>query len=232
MKLKRRERKEPITGSEVRDNTMISELTENPTRGKIIMILKKNGEMGVDDLSKEIGITAMGVRQHLLILERKGIVEYVTKKQGVGRPGFIYKLTESAEDLFPKNYKNLALDILTDLEEREGRGKIMEIFKKRREKLFNDKIRFLSEKTDLRDKVTTLAELMNKDGHMVEIDENDKHFKLKQYNCPIYKVATRFKEACINDHELIKDLIGINNITHQEKISDGSKACVYLIPKV
>lgn len=229
--MKRRDRRESITGSEVSDNIMISELTENPTRRRIIMILKKNGEMGVEDLSKEIGITAMGVRQHLLILERNGIVEYVTKKQGVGRPGFIYKLTESAENLFPKNYQNLALDILTDMEEREGRGKIMEIFKRRKERLFNDRIRFFSEKTDLRDKVTTLVELMNKDGNMVEIEENDKHFKLKQYNCAIHRVAMRFKEACINDHELIKNLIGVNDITHQERISDGSKACVYLIPK-
>lgn len=230
VRLKRQERKNLIR-SEDKDNIMISELTENPTRRKIIIILKKKGEMSVEDLSKEINITAMGVRQHLLILERNGIVEYITKRQRVGRPGFLYKLTDAAENLFPKNYQNLAIDILSDIAEKEGRQKIMEIFKRRKDRLFNRRIQFLSEKNSLRDKVITLAELMNKEGNMVEIGENDKYFKLKQNNCTIHKVALMFKEACINDHELIKDLMGIKDIIHQERISDGSQACVYLIPK-
>lgn len=195
------------------------------------MLLKKKGSMSVEELSKEINITSMGVRQHLLILERNGIVEHITMKQGVGRPGFLYKLTESAENLFPKRYHNLLIDTLSDIAEKEGRERIMDIFKRRRERLFNERIGLLTEKTDLRDKVTTLAWLLNKEGNMVEIDENDKYYKLKQYNCTIHKVALRFKEACINDHELIKDLIGAKGIIHKERISDGSQACVYLIPK-
>lgn len=230
-RLRRREIGKAITKSEVNDTIMNSELTENPTRRKIIVTLKKNGEMTVEDLSKVINITPMGVRQHLLILERNGIVEYVTKKQGVGRPGFLYRLTESAENLFPKTYQNLAIDILTDISEREGREKIMEIFRRRKERLYNEKIGLLSEKSHLKDKLTTLAEALNREGNMVEIDEDDKYFKFKQYNCPIHKVAKRFKEACVNDHELMKELLGVRDILHKERISDGSQACVYLIPK-
>lgn len=229
--MRRPERGKAITKSEVNDTIMDSELTENPTRRKIIVTLKKNGEMTVEDLSKVINITPMGVRQHLLILERNGIVEYVTKKQGVGRPGFLYRLTESAENLFPKTYQNLAIDILTDISEREGREKIMEIFRRRKERLYNEKIGLLSEKSHLKDKLTTLAEALNREGNMVEIDEDDKYFKFKQYNCPIHKVAKRFKEACVNDHELMKELLGVRDILHKERISDGSQACVYLIPK-
>lgn len=229
--MRRPERGKAITKSEVNDTIMNSELTENPTRRKIIVTLKKNGEMTVEDLSKVINITPMGVRQHLLILERNGMVEYVTKKQGVGRPGFLYRLTESAENLFPKTYQNLAIDILTDISEREGREKIMEIFRRRKERLYNEKIGLLSEKSHLKDKLTTLAEALNREGNMVEIDEDDKYFKFKQYNCPIHKVAKRFKEACVNDHELMKELLGVRDILHKERISDGSQACVYLIPK-
>lgn len=230
-RLRRQEREKTITRSEVNDTIMNSELTENPTRRKIIVTLKKNGEMTVEDLSKVINITPMGVRQHLLILERNGIVEYVTKKQGVGRPGFLYRLTESAENLFPKTYQNLAIDILTDISEKEGREKIMEIFRRRKERLYNEKIGFLSEKSQLRDKLTALADALNREGKMVEIDEDDRYFKFTQYNCPIYKVAARFKEACVNDHELMKDLLGVRDIVQAERISDGSQACVYFIPK-
>lgn len=229
--MKGQEREKILTGSEIRGVIVNIELTENPTRNKIIMTLKKKGEMTVDDLSEIIKITPMGVRQHLLILERKGLVEYVTKKQGVGRPGFIYKLTESAENLFPKNYENLALDILMDIEEREGREKIMEIFRRRKKKLFNERIGILSEKVGLMGKIKTLAEIMDKDGGMIEIDENERYYKLMQYNCPLHKVAKRYREACINDYELLRDLIGLKDIIHQERISEGARACVYLIPK-
>ncbi len=229
-RLKRRVSEKNNTTFEAKDTVMNSQISENLTRKKIITTLKKNGQMTVEDLSKVINITPMGVRQHLLILERKGIVEYTTKKHGVGRPGFLYKLTDYAEFLFPKNYQDLAMDILTYIEERDGRERIMDIFRQRKEKLFKGKIGHLSEITDLRNKIETLTELLDREGNMVELEEDDRYFYLKQYNCPIHEISKRYKEACINDYELMKDLTGVN-IIHKERISDGDPACVYLIPK-
>lgn len=103
---------------------METALADNPTRKKILLALKKNGSMSVEDLSGEVNITPMGVRQHLLLLEKSGAVEYITKKHGVGRPGFLYRLTETADDLFPKSYQSFAMDILTDIEHLDGKGKI------------------------------------------------------------------------------------------------------------
>ncbi|TAN40628.1 MAG: winged helix-turn-helix transcriptional regulator, partial [Nitrospirae bacterium] len=65
-------------------------LDRNPTRESIVHLLKKHGGMSIDDMSKQIQITPMGVRQHLLALEKKGIVTYISKRKGIGRPGFIY----------------------------------------------------------------------------------------------------------------------------------------------
>jgi predicted ArsR family transcriptional regulator len=76
---------------------------DNPSRKGIILLLKKNGGMSIDELSRDIKITPMGIRQHLNALEKKGIVTYVANRHGIGRPGFIYKLTELAEELFPKS---------------------------------------------------------------------------------------------------------------------------------
>ena len=101
---------------------METALADNPTRKKILLALKKNGSMSVEDLSGEVNITPMGVRQHLLLLEKSGAVEYITKKHGVGRPGFLYRLTETADDLFPKSYQSFAMDILTDIEHLDGKG--------------------------------------------------------------------------------------------------------------
>src|SRR4029453_16519747 len=45
-----------------------------PTRRRILTILRKQGEATVDDLSRRLGITASGVRQHLSGLTAGGRV--------------------------------------------------------------------------------------------------------------------------------------------------------------
>lgn len=205
-------------------------LIDNPTRKKILLALKKKGDMSVDALSSEVKITPMGVRQHLLILEKSGAVEYVTRKHGVGRPGFLYRLTENADDLFPKSYQTLALEILTELERLDGRDKIDDVFRKRKERIAAEMIRLLSGKKTVSDRVRLLAEQLEKDGSIVDLEEDDRHFKLKQFNCPISKVSYRFKEACSHDLQLFKELFG-EAVTREQCLSDGDQSCVYVIPK-
>ena len=205
-------------------------LIDNPTRKKILLALKKNGSMSVDDLSGEVKITPMGVRQHLLILERKGAVEYITRKHGVGRPGFLYRLTETADDLFPKSYQTFAMDILTELERLDGRGKIDEIFRRRRERIASDMTRLLAGKETVSERLHALSDLLQRDGFIVDLEENATSFKLKQFNCPISKVALRFKEACTHDLQLFREIIG-EGVSREQCLSDGDQACVYVIPK-
>ncbi len=60
---------------------MLKHVNENPTREKIIFLLKKYGPLSIEDLSNELGITSMGIRQHLchwsgrgtLIMSRNGM---------------------------------------------------------------------------------------------------------------------------------------------------------------
>ena len=179
---------------------MWASLNENPTREKIIMLLKKNGPMPIDELSKELNITSMGIRQHLLSLERKGLIDYVTKKQGIGRPAFLYKLTDRADDLFPKAYHSFIIDTFKDIEKNEGRDKIDELFKWRRMRLFKDTKDMLSDKINLDEKVYGLKDMLESKGYLVELDESENAFTLKEFNCPILQVASEFKEAC--KHEL------------------------------
>lgn len=205
-------------------------LIDNPTRKKILLALKKNGSMSVDDLSGEVKITPMGVRQHLFILERKGAVEYVTRRHGVGRPGFLYRLTETADDLFPKSYQTFAMDILTELERLDGKGKIDEIFRRRKERIASEIRRLLSGKETVSERLHALSDLLQRDGFIVDLEENATSFKLKQFNCPISKVALRFKEACTHDLQLFREIIG-EGVSREQCLSDGDQACVYVIPK-
>ncbi len=203
---------------------------DNSTRKNIILLLKKNVGMSIEDLSKVIDITPMGIRQHLLALEKKGIVHYIAKKRGIGRPGFIYMLTEAADDLFPKAYDKFSVGLLRDIRTHEGDEKIDRIFDWRRDRLFRSKEKFLAGKENLEDVLEALKRALEEEGHFVEVARNNGHYQLKQYHCPIHKIAVEFHEACKYELMLYRELIG-RNVVREHSVSEGAPSCLYLIPR-
>ena len=205
-------------------------LSENPTRENIIMLLKKHGPMPIEELSKKLNITSMGIRQHLLSLERKGLIDYVTNKKGIGRPAFLYKLTQNADNLFPKAYHTFIIDTLKDIENNEGREKVDELFKWRRMRLLRDTKDILGEKDDIDGKVYGLKNMLETKGYITELDENATSYILKEFNCPIFQVASEYKEACKHELQFYKEILG-KEVKRQECMTEGNTSCTYIIPK-
>ena len=205
-------------------------IEENSTRKNIILLLKKNGGMSIEDLSKVIDITPMGIRQHLLALEKKGIVTYVARRKGIGRPGFIYMLTDAANDLFPAAYDSFAVGLLRDIKKHEGIGKIEKVFNWRRDRLFRMSKETLSGKDNLDDTLHAFKNILEANGHLVEISRNNGNYHLTQYHCPIHKISSEFKDACTQELQLYRDLIS-KNITREQALSEGAPSCLYVIPR-
>ena len=203
---------------------------ENSTREKILLLLKKKGAVSIDKISKELNITSMGIRQHLLWLEKNGLIDYVAKRQGIGRPAFIYKLTDKADDLFPKAYRDFIVTVFKDIENNEGRDKIDEILQWRKNGIFKDMKETLSDRKTFQEKVFGFRDILESKGYLVEFNATNKHYTIKQYNCPIYVLAVEYKEACRYELQMYKDLLG-KIVSREECISDGDPSCTYIIPK-
>jgi len=205
-------------------------LNENPTREKIILLLKKRGAMAIDELSRELSITSMGIRQHLLSLERRGLIEYMTKRQGIGRPAFLYKLTAKADDLFPKEYDKFILNLFRDIEKNDGREKIDEILKWRKNRIIKDAREALADKKSIGEKIYALKDILEADGYFPEISESNTHYILKLFNCPVFKLASEYKEVCRHDLQMFRELIG-KDLTREQCINSGNLSCTYTLPK-
>ena len=94
------------------------------TRGQIVTLLRRSG-CTVEELARALGLTDNGVRAHLAVLERDGIVRQrgsVRRSSGGGKPAYVYGLTEQAEDLFSKAYEPALRRLLEVLSERLGSG--------------------------------------------------------------------------------------------------------------
>jgi predicted ArsR family transcriptional regulator len=205
-------------------------LNENPSREKILLLLKRKGALSIDELSREMNITSMGIRQHLLSLERKGLIEYIIKRQGIGRPAFLYKLTRKADDLFPKAYDRFILDLLKDIEKHDGRDKIDEIFRWRKASFVKSAKDLLAGKKTVYEKVNGLRDLLESEGYFAELSDSDEHYNLSLFNCPIPRIASGFGEACRYDLQMFRDLLG-KEVSRAQCMMDGNPSCIYLIPK-
>ena len=87
------------------------------TRQQILEILKRRGEVTVQELSRELNLTSVTVRHHLEILRSEGYITEpeIHRSNRPGRPRYVYRLTSTAADLFPNNYSGLANAMLDTL---------------------------------------------------------------------------------------------------------------------
>src|SRR3712207_5444340 len=88
----------------------------------MVTLLRRSGRT-VEELARALGLTNNGVRAHLAVLERDGIVRQrgsVRRGSGGGKPAYVYELTLEAEDLFPKAYEPALGRLLDVLAERLG----------------------------------------------------------------------------------------------------------------
>ncbi|HEY8490926.1 MAG TPA: winged helix-turn-helix transcriptional regulator, partial [Dehalococcoidia bacterium] len=59
------------------------------TREAILRYLRREGRATVKELGRTLGLTSTGIRQHLTVLERDGLVESREERGRVGRPALV-----------------------------------------------------------------------------------------------------------------------------------------------
>jgi predicted ArsR family transcriptional regulator len=201
----------------------------------IVKLIRRHGSQTVEDLHRALGVTAVGVRHHLDALEAEGMLTSETERRAGspsgsrrGRPRRIYRLTDAADDVFPKNYSGLVQSILEHVEDSGGAEAVEEIFRARRLKVEGD-LRARLQGQDLAARVSAVAELQDRSGYMAECDAApDGGFVLREHNCAICKVARRFPQVCRNELELIRNVTDAE-VTREQHILAGDSVCSYRI---
>ncbi|HHY71781.1 MAG TPA: transcriptional regulator [Bacillus bacterium] len=201
------------------------------TRDEILTMLKMNKRMTVTEMANQLQITEMAVRRHLNTLEKDRYVETILVRQAMGRPLNIYQLSEAGEELFPRNYKNIILEFIADIEELSGQEMVDQLFERRKNRMKEALIKRLDHKP-LEERLEQLVQIQNDNGYMANLEKNeDGSFQLSEHNCPISLVANKYNAACHRELELFKEVLGTDKIIRHSCISDGDGACQYHIMK-
>lgn len=203
-------------------------LGKRSTRDEILELLKRHGNLSVDQMAGHLSITPMGVRQHLNILEKDGLVSCQAVRRGLGRPSHLYSLTPAAREYFPQNYESFALTLLDDIQANQGDEAVGELFRRRAERLAEQFRQKVSAK-DLKTRVSQLAQVLDEAGSMTSLEEPaDGTYVLNEHNCSILGVALQYPQACRYEKELFERILGVK-VERQECQSSGQNSCRYVI---
>ncbi len=206
---------------------MNGEMSE--TRMRILQLLKMRARMTVSQLTDALHISAMGVRQHLAILEEEGLVEYYREKQARGRPHHLYGLTDEANSLFPTTYASFAVGLMHEVAKFNGPGFINKVFRGRMKSQLQSYQQRLQGK-NLSQRVKELARIRDEEGYMARVDENNTDYALIEHNCPIAVIAEEYPHVCEIELALFRQSLG-TKVYRVEHIMQGSHRCCYRIPK-
>ncbi len=200
------------------------------TRRQILSLIKRRGPMTVQELSRSLEITPMGVRQHLAILERDGHVASSGVRRGQGRPSRMYSITAEGDKMFPRTYEQIATALLDDLAAMDGDAKVTELFEHRRKRQV-EQYRGQMGGKELAEKVAILARLRDEEGYLAECSQQDKDtFVLIEHNCAIRAVADAHRQACACELALFAEALGAE-VVRTDHILAGAPHCRYVITR-
>ncbi|WP_047150499.1 helix-turn-helix transcriptional regulator [Aneurinibacillus tyrosinisolvens] len=202
------------------------------TRNQILHLLKVKGPMTVGDMAGELGITEMAVRRHLNTLERDNLIQTRLLRQAMGRPTNVYSLSDEADHMFPKNYHDLTLEFLGDIQKLQGAEMVEALFNLRAQRQEDTYKTIVPEHTDFEKKLEMLAKMQNEKGYMVEVkkDESTGKYFFVESNCPISNVAKEYVHACNCEKTLFEKVLDAN-VEQEECMATGGDNCVYVIDK-
>ena len=193
------------------------------TRGQIVALLRRASRT-VEELAKALGLTDNGVRAHLAILERDGIVQQrgtVSRGSG-GKPAYIYELTPEAEDLFPKAYEPALrglLDVLTE-----------QVRPEESEALLRRAGRRMAEgrtvpADGVRARLEAAVSVFNELGGLAELEERNGDYVIRSYSCPLAAVVPAHPEVCRMAETLLTELAGVPVREHCDR--SGRPRCCF-----
>jgi predicted ArsR family transcriptional regulator len=202
------------------------------TRTRILYLLKDGGPKTVRQLADELEISLMGVRQHLVILEGAGWIRHYHEQRGLGRPQFIYGLTDLGDERqFPRTYAAEMVGLLKAIRDLDGAAGLNRVFGQRTRQLVAEYRERISGK-DLQERIEALASIRTAEGFMAGWEkENEDSFVLWERNCAIYQVVCCCDQACHYEYELFSQVLNGVDVRRTSHILSGDLKCTYVIQR-
>src|SRR6266536_3377791 len=166
------------------------------TRERILVLLRRHGRLSAPQLADLLELTPVGVRRHLTLLERDGLVTARVEKPKRGRPAAVYRLTDAGLETFPRHYDEVASEALAFLK-RQDASVLSQFLAWRNERLAASYAKRVDGAT-LAERARALADVLSEQGYMAEVESTPGGLRLCQHNCTVEPRAPGAKRAGAN----------------------------------
>jgi len=203
------------------------------THHKIIEQLKIHGPLTAKVLAQELGLTTMGVRQHMLALEESDDVTFSDEKASRGRPTRYWSLTDKTNSRFANRHDELSVQLIDSVIEVFGEDGLNQLITNREDATMRTYRLALADRYGIEEKLTTLMNLRNDEGYMATMQQDDDCYWLFENHCPICAAATKCQNFCRSELQLFQSLFSdLAVISREEHIVEGARRCAYKVTRI
>ena len=141
---------------------------------------------------------------------------------------FAYSLTEAGEELFPRAYSSALNHALEVVREEQGIEGVVRVFRRQWSALAEEARPRMAGRP-LNERTAVLAELRTLQGYMAESEQQaGGEAVIREHNCAIRDVATRYPEVCAAEERFFAELLGAD-VEREAHILEGCNACEYRV---
>ncbi len=193
--------------------------------GQIIGHLQRHGEATVRELEEVLGVSTTAVREHLLHLEARGLVQSRSVRHGPGRPHRVYCLSPLGQRAVPSSYDRLAALLLREIASRAGPEALESLLGAVGERLAEE-YRGAVAGGDLRQRLDQLHAALAARGIPSEVAPDGAG--LQVFACPYLDVAREHAAVCAMERQMLEHVLG-EPLRLDSAIREGQRSCRFVV---
>ncbi|HSH01294.1 MAG TPA: ArsR family transcriptional regulator [Anaerolineae bacterium] len=195
------------------------------TRDTILHAIKTIHEANVNDLAEAAGVSPVTVRHHLNALQADSLIDATPIRRKVGRPYYVYSLSEKGEELFPQKYVRLSNRLLDELKSSFPEGTVSDLFHNLVQRIVTNHIRDF-EHLPFEERLNYLINLLGEEGFLAEWEQTQDGYTIKEYSCPYMSIGEKHHEVCTFDTALMTSILNTEIEQHSCMLS-GADCCEF-----
>jgi len=194
-------------------------------RLQILNKLKRTQGLSVTELAEKIGMSYMGIKQHCIELQKGGYLDTWRRPKPVGRPEMLYRLTQRAHELFPVASNEMTIGLLESALKLFGptaaEKLLLNVFQHKADryiaKLKGDTVEA---------KVASFVKLRDQEGHMAEMEKEEKGFRIVEHHSPILDLLRAFPIVARLESEMFQRVLKVQ-VHRDEQAISGLYQCTF-----
>lgn len=206
-------------------------LNLSPASMRVVKLLVGNTPKSVADLIREMKVTRTAVTEQLNELVAAGLVErQMQRLSGRGRPRHVYSATPGALLLLLSKNQEMVLPTIWRALREVGGPKLVGDVIRQVSKILADHYRKRTSATTPSERVVQLIELLREEGVLVEIQEENGRYIIRQRSCPYIMMYEESRAVCLLDQETFAQVLE-GPVRQVACRHDGAPCCVFEVTR-